>query len=213
MAGRCFSCSHIGLGGPRIMKTTGQMGVATGYAAALCVKHNATPREVYRKHIDQLQNMIGYSRDVERLTGGDTEIHHVKEIETESVTRCGGEYEVVNMPDVFTGLDAVSIPRGNSSKEAPEFEFKVNEAVTVYLLVHDRGQYTPPEKWKKTDMVVEWRPNGTKHTDTVYKRQFPAGEIVIPGHKGKSGGYYAVPNMAVLKTEDTAQDDLTVTAE
>ncbi len=36
MAGRCFSCSHIGLGGPRVMNTTGQMGVAVGYAASLC---------------------------------------------------------------------------------------------------------------------------------------------------------------------------------
>ena len=51
MAGRCFSCSHIGLAGPRVMKTCGQMGIATGYAAALCKKHGATPREVGRQHI------------------------------------------------------------------------------------------------------------------------------------------------------------------
>ncbi len=60
MAGRCFSCSHVGLGGPRVMNTTGQMGVATGYAAALCRKYNITPREVYEKHIDELRNIIGY---------------------------------------------------------------------------------------------------------------------------------------------------------
>ncbi len=36
MAGRYFSCSHIGLGGPRVMNTTGQMGAAVGYAASLC---------------------------------------------------------------------------------------------------------------------------------------------------------------------------------
>lgn len=74
MAGRCFSCSHIGLGGPRVMRTTGQMGVATGYAAALCVKHDTTPRGVYREHIDQLQSMIGYSEDTERMTSGGEEI-------------------------------------------------------------------------------------------------------------------------------------------
>lgn len=60
MAGRCFSCSHIGLCGPRVMNTCGQMGLATGYAAALCKTHQATPREVGQKHIKALREMIGY---------------------------------------------------------------------------------------------------------------------------------------------------------
>ncbi len=58
MAGRCFSCSHIGLGGPRVMNTTGQMGIATGYAAALCKKHDATPRKVGKTHIKELRDLI-----------------------------------------------------------------------------------------------------------------------------------------------------------
>jgi len=61
MAGRCFSCSHIGLCGPRVMKTCGQMGIATGYAAALCKKHNVTPREVGQQHIKELRELIGYT--------------------------------------------------------------------------------------------------------------------------------------------------------
>lgn len=60
MAGRCFSCSHVGLCGPRVMKTCGQMGIATGYAAALCKKHDATPSEVGQKHIAELRRLIGY---------------------------------------------------------------------------------------------------------------------------------------------------------
>jgi len=63
MAGRCFSCSHIGLCGPRVMKTCGQMGIATGYAAALCKKHSAAPREVGQKHIKELRRLIGYEPD------------------------------------------------------------------------------------------------------------------------------------------------------
>ena len=58
MAGRCFSCSHIGLGGPRVMNTTGQMGVVTGYAASLCNKYRINPREVYPAHIDELKKLI-----------------------------------------------------------------------------------------------------------------------------------------------------------
>jgi len=60
MAGRCFSCSHIGLAGPRVMKTCGQMGIATGYAAALCKKHDVRPRQVGKKHIKELRKLIGY---------------------------------------------------------------------------------------------------------------------------------------------------------
>ena len=61
MAGRCFSCSHIGLCGPRVMKTCGQMGIATGYAAALCGQHRITPKEVWQNHIKTLRSLIGYS--------------------------------------------------------------------------------------------------------------------------------------------------------
>ena len=60
MAGRCFSCSHIGLGGPRVQNTTGQMGIATGYAAALCKKYGVQPRDIYKKHIKELRKMVGY---------------------------------------------------------------------------------------------------------------------------------------------------------
>ncbi len=61
MAGRCFSCTHIGLGGPRVMNTTGQMGIATGYAAYLCKKYQITPRELGKTKINELRKIIGYS--------------------------------------------------------------------------------------------------------------------------------------------------------
>lgn len=48
MAGRNFSCTHVGLGSPRVMNTVGQMGVVVGYAAAICVQQACTPRDVYR---------------------------------------------------------------------------------------------------------------------------------------------------------------------
>lgn len=58
MAGRCFSCSHIGLGGPRVMRTTGQMGAAVGLAAAVCHKYQVKPRDVYEKHLDEYMEMV-----------------------------------------------------------------------------------------------------------------------------------------------------------
>ena len=58
MAGRNFSCTHIGLGGPRVMNTTGQMGAAVGLAAALCKKHQVTPREIYKTYLKEYLNLI-----------------------------------------------------------------------------------------------------------------------------------------------------------
>lgn len=61
MAGRCFSCSHVGLGGPRVMNTCGQMGVATGFAAALCARYRVDPSVVGDAHIKELQELCGYT--------------------------------------------------------------------------------------------------------------------------------------------------------
>jgi hypothetical protein len=58
MAGRCFSCSHIGLGGPRVMRTTGQMGAAVGLAAAMCIELGCSPRELYAQHLDPYMNLV-----------------------------------------------------------------------------------------------------------------------------------------------------------
>lgn len=58
MAGRNFSCSHIGLGGPRVMRTTGQMGAAVGLAASICKKYNVNPRGVYTSHLNEYLMLI-----------------------------------------------------------------------------------------------------------------------------------------------------------
>lgn len=63
MAGRNFSCSHIGLGGPRVMKTTAQMGCVVGYAASLCVSKGVNPRDIYLTYLSQLMEYIKSSDD------------------------------------------------------------------------------------------------------------------------------------------------------
>jgi hypothetical protein len=61
MAGRCISVSHVGLGSPRVQNTTAQMGVAVGYAAALCKQYGIEPRDIYRSadRTLELQARIG----------------------------------------------------------------------------------------------------------------------------------------------------------
>jgi hypothetical protein len=63
MAGRDISQSHVALGSPRVMNTCGQMGVATGYAAALCKKYNTTPKGVYLNYLQELQDSVGVPKE------------------------------------------------------------------------------------------------------------------------------------------------------
>ncbi len=58
MAGRDFSCSHVGLGGPRVMRTTGQMGAAVGLAASICKKYKVNPRDIYQSHLKEYLDLI-----------------------------------------------------------------------------------------------------------------------------------------------------------
>lgn len=58
MAGRCFSTTHVGLGSPRVMHTTTQMGVVVGYAAAVCKENSCSPRDVYRLHLETMRERL-----------------------------------------------------------------------------------------------------------------------------------------------------------
>jgi hypothetical protein len=58
MAGRNISVTHVALGTVRIMRTTGMLGEVVGMAASLCKKHDALPRGVYRRHLDELKALM-----------------------------------------------------------------------------------------------------------------------------------------------------------
>ncbi|NLY02358.1 MAG: FAD-dependent oxidoreductase [Rhodopirellula sp.] len=64
MAGRDISVSHVALGSVRVMRTCGMMGEVVGMAASLCKTFDCTPRDVYAKHFDKLQELM--SRGVGR---------------------------------------------------------------------------------------------------------------------------------------------------
>ena len=58
MAGRDISVSHIALGTVRVMRTGGMMGEVVGMAASICKKHDAKPRDVYEKYLDELKELM-----------------------------------------------------------------------------------------------------------------------------------------------------------
>ncbi len=58
MAGRDISVTTDGIGPIRVMRTCGMMGEIVGKAAAICVREQTTPRGVYQKHLEKLQDCM-----------------------------------------------------------------------------------------------------------------------------------------------------------
>ena len=60
VVGRCFSCTHVGLGAPRVISTLSQLGIAAGEAAAMCRELDETPRGIWKGgHVRKLQERLG----------------------------------------------------------------------------------------------------------------------------------------------------------
>lgn len=57
-AGRNISCTHTAMSSCRVMGTCSTLGQAIGTAAAIAIKHNTSPRGVYKAHIDELRQTL-----------------------------------------------------------------------------------------------------------------------------------------------------------
>lgn len=67
MAGRDISVTHDALGAVRVMRTCGMMGEVVGLAAAVCKRHECSPRAVYEEHLAELKALMerGASKGLE----------------------------------------------------------------------------------------------------------------------------------------------------
>lgn len=196
MAGRCFSCSHAGLGGPRVMNTCGQMGAATGYAAALMKKHGATPRGIYEKHLDALLRLVRPDPAAVNLDdgkhAGETTIDTLAP--SDPLPRVRGRFAVAEVPAELRNAMRVVPARGDANKPGRAYRFTVNAPVDVFVAVHARGNPTLPADWEKTALGVRW----DLGTDTVHRRRFPAAAVEIPGHTGREGSNYGLPHLTFV---------------
>ncbi|MBI5775658.1 MAG: FAD-dependent oxidoreductase [Verrucomicrobia bacterium] len=68
MAGRQISVTDHALGTVRVMKTIGMMGEVVGKAAAVALKHNATPRDVYHNYWSELDELLKLPGRARRAT-------------------------------------------------------------------------------------------------------------------------------------------------
>jgi hypothetical protein len=225
LAGRDISETHVALGSTRVMNTGGQMGVAVGAGAFLCKKFSTTPRGVYQNHLDELLKVVrgegDYAEKLKSKFGppvlpeaapGVAEDLQVQTLGA-LAKRCSTSLPIVEFPKMLEGLPCVTIARGETGAPAPGFAFTVDKPVTVYLAVHDRGDAGLPVGWEKTDMRICWTAGGGgTYTDTIYNKDFPAGKVEVPGHQGKAGPYYGIPNMAIVSGKDGATVKVTTAA-
>jgi len=188
LAGRCFSCSHVGLGGPRVMNTCGQMGVATGYAASICNEHGIDPRGVYEDHLEELLLLI-QSPEVKIFTA------------EEGVKRTADRYQITDLPEWLISAKCVTIRRGVSREPGRVFSFELEQPTTIYLSVHERGDYKPPEEWEDTGETLKWEVDGGLHTDRIYKKDAESGTVKVPPHRGRDGANFGLPHLVFVPSE------------
>jgi hypothetical protein len=110
----------------------------------------------------------------------------------------GASHTIDAIPGYLDDATVVTFPRG-ANAPVPPFSFQSTNALTVFLAVHDRGTPTIPTEWILQPGRTVWRTsNFNALEDKVYRRDFPAGTIDIPGHDGFSGSFYGVPHMLYL---------------
>lgn len=126
----------------------------------------------------------------------------VTKLEVNSKARTANSAFVINeVPEDLVGLQMVSVLRGKGNEPAPEYTFVVDKAVTIYLLVQDRGTVTTLEGWEKIEGKVKWAVVKNPFTDSIYTKDFDAGTVTIPAHNGIQGNNYGIPNAAVIKVK------------
>ncbi|MEO1527457.1 MAG: sulfatase-like hydrolase/transferase [Planctomycetota bacterium] len=124
---------------------------------------------------------------------------------TTDLLRTSDQQSIHAIPEKLAVLPMVTINRGDWHKPAPEFSFEVDQPVTVFLAVDQRGEPSLDSQWIPTEMELRW---GKGHRDRVFRRQFPAGLVTIPGNATQhSKGSFGMPHMAFVSS---AASDLVI---
>ena len=189
MAGRCISVTHEALGTVRVMRTGALMGEVVGMAVSLCKRHGIGPRAVHRDHLPELLDLCGMVEE-----GIDIR----KPGEAVRYSDVPDRIRIHELSDELKQLPSVVVPRGPLNQPAAGYRFQISAPAVIFLSVHDRGGYEPPDDWEKTDLKLVWF---NKLTDTVYRKSFAAGIVEIPGHDGADGRNYGAPHAAFVKGE------------
>ena len=173
MVGRCFSCTHVGLGGPRVINTLSQLGVAAGEAAAMCKEIGCNPRAIWKD---------GHYRKLQRNLGGDfpgnpdpqRKNWRIVDDDSDAVTYEGNWYS-------HNWCNGEQV--GNKAREA-----RANSVKAIYRLpVEKPGRFRlygkVPYHWKvekpsSTAIIIE---SGAERKEIKWDQTFKMGEWIELG--------------------------------
>lgn len=102
--------------------------------------------------------------------------------------------EFTSMSDELKGLEFIHARRKTADKPGEAYDFILDRPATVYKLVQNVGSIEL-EGWKKTDLSVSWEGG----SDTIYQKDFEAGEVFFNAHDGQKDGQYGAPHAAFIK--------------
>lgn len=170
MAGRCLSATHVGLGSPRVMNTGGQMGVATGTAAALCKLYATNPRGVWQHHIDELRALMGLTQFSASPTNT---VSLIDNQDTRHVELTGAWTSSTSVSGYY-GADYIH--DGNTNKGAKSVCFRPEVPLP--------GRYKVYLRWtagsnRANNVPVDINGNDGTHTVTVDQTVDPAGWFLL----------------------------------
>ena len=108
--------------------------------------------------------------------------------------------EFTQLPDELKTLEMVSAKVKDPTQQSINYNFLINQPVTIYLVAEDVSELKLSDEWQPTELTTAWE--GGK--DKVFKREFPKGKVEIPASKGKVGDRYAPPHLVFVKPSNPA---------
>ena len=103
--------------------------------------------------------------------------------------------EFTKLPERFTTMEMVSVPRAGNQAPGLGFSFSVNQPVTAYLVAEETTMLG--KEWEKTDLTA----SSSNGNDSIFRRTFPKGSIKIPANNDKKGDAFLAPHVVFLSTE------------
>ena len=126
--------------------------------------------------------------------------------------RCtDSQFRITAFLEDLKGAHFLTVARGDHDKPGAGYEFTVDEAGTVYLVVLKRGKLPELQGWAKTASAVKWATGNYQSTDEVYSKKVKAGDkVIVPAHTGSKddkGKQYGIPHMVLMKCVSNINGD------
>ena len=158
MAGKHISVTRVAGTTTKLMGNGGQHGAAVGAAAALCIRHDTTPRGIYEDHLAELQELVGGLTGCHHL--------HVPPAETappltprETVERHAGHVlagDVERLMEDFVGSTFMNLMAGGAIPPMPTTSWEIlsetpdDDAVEFHVrYANDTAALELRTRWQK----------------------------------------------------------------